>query len=45
MVAFFPIVLMHCRIPKCLPPPVQQQALRKLGLLRDIDLAAPAAAL
>ena len=40
MVAFFPpTVLMHCRNPMPATPSPAQQALRKLGLLRDIDLA------
>ena len=40
MVAFFPsTVLLHCRIPMPPSPSPAQQALRKLGLLRDIDLA------
>jgi ATP-dependent DNA helicase RecG len=40
MVAFFlSTVLLHCRIPMPSSPSPAQQALRKLGLLRDIDLA------
>ncbi|MDQ1259030.1 MAG: ATP-dependent helicase RecG, partial [Pseudomonadota bacterium] len=40
MVAFFTsTVLLHCRIPMPPSPSPAQQALRKLGLLRDIDLA------
>ncbi len=40
MVAFFPsTVLLHCHIPMPPSPSPAQQALRKLGLLRDIDLA------